>query len=140
MLLTAILLAVLLPLHSFSVLSYAGLRDRVDAGENLRIAANRISGELRQARSATLVVGSAARSVTYLNQEGELGGFRYDSSDHELELQESGPSGSSWTPLSSDIRDLSFSYDSRIRLLSFTIKGGGQGKTLVLSSQIYLRN
>jgi prepilin-type N-terminal cleavage/methylation domain-containing protein len=111
---------------------YAGYLEnnqKIEVQEGLRIALNRISRDLRQAKSEPEIFkqdGSLSRDgtgskISFLTASGETVTYSFDRRDRELEVRR-GAAGS-FQPVVSHIEDLEFQFDSDKKIVAIYIRG-----------------
>lgn len=102
---------------------------KTELQENLRIALNRISRDIRQARDYIVIYGpdgspaadGRGTRIKFKNAGGDIIEYSFDGKDKELEVKR-GPWGSP-TPVASHIEGLEFQYDGAGKVVTVFIKG-----------------
>lgn len=133
---TVFLVAVtsILYIYSNGYVSYIKNNNKIEAQENLRIALNKISRNIRQAERVTSVTGT---QITIEPVEGNnICGYRYDSNNKEVEVN----AGGTYLPIASNIVYLNFDYDSNNKVVTITVRGQKDNSDVIeMNTKVQLR-
>lgn len=145
----AVVISSAMLIYSRAYVNHVRAIQEVDIDENLRVALNRISRDIRQAAENVLVYkqdGSLAGDgrgtrIKFKSSTGVVIEYIYDQSDKELEVKRGVVDIPS--PLASHIEWLEFHYDSNRKIVTIFIKGqrkiSGLSVTRELSTKVQVR-
>lgn len=114
----AFLFTVISCIQANGAASYTLTSQRVEVQENLRIALNKMSGELKEAEAESIVVTNNGQKIIFI-RDTVSGGFRLDAVDQELETYVNGV----WLPFASCITEVSFQYEPEMHFVDIIVKG-----------------
>lgn len=125
----AIVISSAMLIYSRVYVNHVRIIQEIDMDENLRIALNRISRDIRQAAENVLVYkqdGSLAGDgrgtrIKFKNSTGVMIEYIYDQSDKEIEVKRGIADIPS--PLASHIERLEFHYESERKIVTIFVKG-----------------
>jgi prepilin-type N-terminal cleavage/methylation domain-containing protein len=125
----AIVVTAVLTVYVQGYASYHANNQKIEVQENLRIALNRISRDLRQAKSGLIIYkqdGSPANDgtgtkISFLTASGENIMYGYDPADKEVEVKRY--AAGNFQPVVSNIEGLEFQFNSDTKLVTIYIKG-----------------
>ncbi|HPZ42544.1 MAG TPA: prepilin-type N-terminal cleavage/methylation domain-containing protein [Bacillota bacterium] len=128
----AIVVTAVLSVYLHGHASYLENNHKIEVQENLRIALNKISRDLRQAKSdlkiykqdGSLSNDGTGTQISFLTASGEKVMYCYDQTGKEVELK-IGATGSP-QPVVSNIEGLEFQYNSDKKTIVIYIKGKKQ--------------
>lgn len=114
----AFLFTVISCIQANGAASYTLTSQRVEVQENLRIALNKMSGELKEAEAESIVVTNNGQKIIFI-RDTVSGGFRFDAVDQELETYVNGV----WLPFASCITEVFFQYEPEMHFVDIIVKG-----------------
>lgn len=128
----AIVVTAVLAVYMQGYASYLENNQKIEVQEDLRIALNRISRDLRQAKSDLIIYkqdGSLANDgtgtkISFLTASGENVVYGYDPIDKEVEVKRF--AAGNFQPVVSNIEGLEFQFNSDKKLVTIYIKGKKQ--------------
>mgnify|MGYP000853782472 FL=1 len=131
----AIVVTAVLTVYLQGYAGYLKNNQKIEVQEDLRIALNRISRDLRQAngdlkifeQDGSLSSDGVGTGISFLIASGETVTYSYDQTDKEVEVKKGG-SGSP-QPIVSNIDGLEFQYNSAKKVVTIYIKGKKQNTT-----------
>jgi prepilin-type N-terminal cleavage/methylation domain-containing protein len=130
----AFLFTVISYIQARGAASYAVTSQRVEVEESLRIALNKMSSELKEAEAGNISITNNGQQINFV-RNAELGAFRYDALDQELETYVNG----AWLPFASKIAGVSFSYDPDLHFIDIVVQGErGIGGVQEAATGVYL--
>lgn len=117
---------------------YARENDRIEVQENLRLAAARMAGKIRQADPGSISITDSGRQIGFtLSFSAEKFRYQFDAQDKEVEEVKEGPSGYT-QPVASYITGLNFSRSGNGVTIVVEGKKGHSGEVR-LSTEVSLR-
>lgn len=132
----AFVVIIIAQIYVTGYVSYTKNSRRVEVQESLRVALNKISRNLRQARVESISVADDGRQINIIMPNGSRSGYRFDAADREVEESISG----TWLPVAGNVVDLNFYYDPGTRLANIKIKGEkGNSGVMEFTTSIYIR-
>lgn len=139
MALTTVAVIIVSLVYTSGYRSYIKEADKIEVQENLRLALNRIAGEIRTASAVTDPAGGPQIIFTKKNAAGGSDSIRYYYDPAGKEIQKS-INGVGNNPVSSNITSLSFVYDSSEASVLISASGSkGQSGTVSLQTKVSLR-
>lgn len=114
----AFLFTVISYIQAKGAASYTLTSQRVEVQESLRIALNKMSGELKEAEAESIRVTNNGQQINFF-RDAVSGGFRHDAIDQELETYVNGV----WLPFASSITGVSFQYDPKMHFVDIVVQG-----------------
>lgn len=115
----AIVVTGVLWIYTNGYASYAKNNQKIEVQENLRIAMNKMSRNIRQATVCIDVYDGGSRIEFVPAPGNNVSGYKLDSTEKEAEEKISGV----YLPIASKIEDLKFQYDGAKKVVTIIIKG-----------------
>ncbi len=123
-------------LQSSSFAFYIKVNNRVEVEENLRIALNRMSRNIREANSFHFVADNPPKIAITPHDGNNVHGYRYDASGREIEESV----GGTYLPVASHVTFLEFKYAQADRTVSIKVRGEkGNSGVIEMSTKVFLR-
>jgi len=139
MALTTVAVIIILMIYTNGYSSFIKQTEKVDVQENLRIAMNRMSGEIRLAAEAPVITGGTDITVKLKKSGGGFETIRYYYDPVDKEIQRS-INGAANNPVSSNISSLSFVYNSGEKSVTISLNGSkGRSGVVELQTKVSLR-
>ena len=137
--LTTMAVIIILMIYTNGYSSYIKQNDKIDVQENLRIAMNRMSGEIRLAAEAPVITGGTDITVKLKKSGGGFETIRYYYDPAGKEIQRS-INGEANNPVASNISSLSFVYNSSEKSVTIGLNGSkGRSGVVELQTKVSLR-
>lgn len=122
--------------HANGYASYVKINSKAEVEENLRIALNKMSRNIRQARSVRLVADNPPKIEVMPADGNDVYGYRYDRYGREIEEN----TGGVFLPIASHVTILEFTYDQADRTVNIKVKGEkGNSGIIEMSTMVLLR-
>lgn len=123
-------------LHADGYAGYVKISDRTEVGENLRIALNRMSRNIRQAKNVRSVADKPPQIKITPSDGQYVYGYRHDPLGREIEENISGV----YLPIASHVTYLEFKYDHADKTVAIVVKGEkGSSGVIEMRTKVFLR-